>query len=163
MRVLVAVRCWSTTRTVRCLNLAAHRPDPVPPGTARHIVPTQHPLAPPATPSRCPAGRAGVRYWAGVSFGRAGVRSACTVPQAHVGRCVLLGRCRRSQPCLRTRRVSRTRSQGSPGNIPGGGERAAGSMTDPAGVRKVEVAGPPRMRENGARASGPRPLKGAGH
>ena len=24
-------------------------------------------LAPPATPSRCPAGRAGVRYWAGVS------------------------------------------------------------------------------------------------
>jgi hypothetical protein len=35
---------------------------------------TQHPLAPPATPSRCPSGRAGVR-------------SACTVPQAHVGRC----------------------------------------------------------------------------
>jgi hypothetical protein len=32
------------------------------------------PLAPPATPSRCPSGRAGVR-------------SACTVPQAHVGRC----------------------------------------------------------------------------
>jgi len=68
MRVLVAVRCWSTTRTVRCLNLAAHRPDPVPPGTARHIVPTQHPLAPPATPSRCPAGRAGVRCGAGVGM-----------------------------------------------------------------------------------------------
>ncbi len=40
--------------------------------------------------SRTPA------VWAGVSFGRAsrpergaGVRSACTVPQAHVGRCVL--------------------------------------------------------------------------
>ena len=47
--------------------------DPAPPGTARHIVP--------------------------VSFGRAGVRSACTVPhtvpvscrEAHVGRCVLPG------------------------------------------------------------------------
>jgi hypothetical protein len=34
----------------------AHRPDPAPPGTARHIVPTQHPLAPPATSSRCPSG-----------------------------------------------------------------------------------------------------------
>jgi len=33
-----------------------HRPDPAPPGTARHIVPTQHPLAPPATSSRCPSG-----------------------------------------------------------------------------------------------------------
>ena len=32
--------------------------DPVPHGTARHIVPTQH-----------------LRYWAGVSFGRAGLRS----------------------------------------------------------------------------------------
>ena len=50
-----------------------HRPGPVPPGTPRHIVP--------------------------VSFGRAGVRSACTVPhtvpvscrEAHVGRCVLPG------------------------------------------------------------------------
>ena len=54
--------------------------DPVPPGTARHIVPTQHPLAPPA--------RAGVRFWAGVSsphlrcgagVGRAGVRCGAGV------------------------------------------------------------------------------------
>jgi len=54
----------------------AHRPDTTPPGTARHIVPMSF-------------GRAGVRYWAGVSsphlwcgagVERAGVRSACTVP-----------------------------------------------------------------------------------
>ena len=142
MRVLVAVRCWPTTRSLQCLHLAAHRP-----GT----FPTQYPLAPPATSSRpstcgtgqvCPSGGqvcalpalcrrhtwAGVSCWDGVAL-----------------------------------TASRTRSQGSPGSIPGGGERAADSMTDPPGVREVEVAGPPRMRENIARASGQRPSEGAGH
>jgi hypothetical protein len=58
------------------------RPDGArrPPGTARHIVPTQHPVR---AASPCPTGRDGLRYWAGVSsphlrcgtgVGRAGVR-----------------------------------------------------------------------------------------
>ena len=59
-----------------------HRPGPVPPGTARHTVPAQYLRS----GQVCPAGRAGVR-------------SACTVPhtvpvsfrEAHVGRCVLPG------------------------------------------------------------------------
>ena len=50
-----------------------HRPGPVPvfltapPGTARHIVPIQH-----------------LRYWAGVSFGRAGVRYWAGVSSPHL-------------------------------------------------------------------------------
>ncbi len=35
-------------------------------------------------------------------------------------------------------------------SIPGGGERGAGSMTDPAGVQILSGARPPRMRENGS-------------
>ena len=56
---------------LECARMKRPLPEP-------HIVPTQHPLAPPATPSRhrpgvpsgCPAGRASVRYWAGVSVGK---------------------------------------------------------------------------------------------
>jgi hypothetical protein len=82
-----------------------------PPGTARHTVPAQYPLAPPA--------RAGVRSGQVCPAGRAGVRSACTVPhtvpasfrEAHVGRCpgVLPG--------------SRTKSRWVCGSIPAEGPR----------------------------------------
>jgi len=77
---------WPPGGTSQHVRRIAQRPGPAPPGTAHHIVPTQHlrywagvssphPLAPPA--------RAGVRCGAGV--GRAGVR-----PRS-VGRCVLPG------------------------------------------------------------------------
>jgi hypothetical protein len=42
-----------------------------------HIVPTQHPLAPPA--------RAGVRYWAGVSFGKNRMHSTLATPALPAG------------------------------------------------------------------------------
>ena len=93
------------------LRRTAHRPGPVPPGAAGHIVP--------------------------MSFGRAGVRSGQVCPTG-----------RPSRPGGLVLAASRTRSQGSPGSIPGGGERDAGSSTDPVGGSEVGGDQPAGMREN---------------
>jgi hypothetical protein len=103
------------------------------PGTARHIVPTQHPLAPPVTPSRCPAGRAGVRYWAGVSFGRAGVPCGAGVREyrGHRPSAVLGASLRDSERREHGPRVLLGASRRRPAQRGGGGSAAKGRRGAP--------------------------------
>jgi hypothetical protein len=132
------------------LPSTAHHPGPVPPGTARHTVPAQYPLAPPATSSRCPSG------------GQVCVLGRCVLPGGQVcgpGRCVLPGGTR-GQVCPAWRHNlgrcpgvfpgSRTKSRWACGSIPADGPRrgkpSGGARSELSGGQSSQGSGGPTRR-----------------